>query len=550
MQTKLMQSLAAGAAVLFFQTLPQLALAQAAGAAIEGLVSSEAEGAMEGVVVSARKPGGLVMVSVTTDDKGRFSFPKGRLEPGEYNIAIRAVGYDLPAKVNASVAADKPASLDIKLRKTRNLSAQLTNAEWLMSIPGTAEQKDFLMDCTSCHTIERIFRSSHGVEEWMDTIHRMRGYAPVSQTIKPQRMLDPSRAGNREDYRKAAEYLATVNLSDTEKWEYPLKTMPRPKGAATKAIVTEYFLPRPTIEPHDVILDKDGVVWYSNFGEMFIGKFDTKTLQHTEYPVKQYKANAPVGILDIEFDKEGKLWFDSMYQGALGRLDPKTGQIESFQVPAKWNDDRAQLNFVGVRHDVDGKVWTKDVGTQNVLRLDIKSGEWELFRPTDKLRGPRGIYQLISDSKNNAWLAEFANGHLGKIDAKTGEVTWYPTPTPRARARRMHIDENDNILVTLYRSNSVAYFDTKTTKYTEHKLPTEWTAPYRAANDKNGDIWVSNMTSDRVVRFHPSTGKSTEYLMPTETNMRSAYVDNTGPKPVFWVGSNHTAALVKVEPLE
>ena len=299
-----------------------------------------------------------------------------------------------------------------------------------------------------------------------------------------------------------------------------------------------------------MITDKDGVVWYSNFGEMFVGKFDTKTLKHTEYPVKQYKENAPVGILDVEFDKNGKLWFDSMYQGALGMLDPATGVITNYPVPAKWNDERSQLNFVGVRHDVDGKVWTKDVGTQNVLRLDIKSGEWEMFRPTDKLTGPRGIYQLISDSKNNAWLAEFSNGHLGKIDAKTGEVKWFPTPTPGARARRMHIDDNDNILVTLYRANSVSYFDTKLEKYTEYKLPTQWTMPYRAASDKNGDIWVSNMTTDRAVRFNPSTGKSTEYLMPTETNMRSAWVENSGPRPVFWIGSNHTAALVKVEPLD
>ncbi len=520
------------------------------GAALAGVVSSAEEGAMEGVLVTARKPGGIVSVSVASDDKGHYAFPKGRLEPGEYNIAIRAVGFENSAPTKATIVADSEATIDLKLKKARNLAAQLNNAEWLTSFPGTAEQKDFLMDCTSCHTLERVARSTHDVDEWMDTIVRMKGYAPVSQTIKPQRMLDPSRAGKREDYRKAAEYLATVNLSATDHWDYPLKTMPRPKGASTKAIVTEYYLPRPTIEPHDVILDRDGVVWYSNFGEQFIGKFDTKTLTHTEYPVKQYKPDAPVGILSIDFDKEGDLWFDSMYQGALGRLDPKTGQMTMYPVPEKWNDFRSQLNFVGLRHDVDGKVWTKDVGTQNVLRLDIDTGKWELFRPTDLLTGPRGIYQLISDSKNNAWLAEFSDGHLGRIDAKTGDVKWFPTPTPHARARRMTIDDHDNILLTLYRSNSVTYFDTKTETFTEYKLPTEWTAPYRAANDKNGDIWVSNMTLDRAVRFHPATGKADEYLMPSDTNMRSAYVDNTTPIPSFWVGSNHGAALVKVEPLQ
>jgi virginiamycin B lyase len=521
-------------------------------AALSGTVSSAEEGAMEGVVITAKKPGSIVSVSVTSDARGHFAIPKGRLEPGQYNLTIRAVGYENSAPAKADVSADGGANVELKLKKSRNLSAQLTNAEWLMSIPGTVEQKDFLSDCTGCHTMERIVRSTHDADEWQDTIVRMKGYAPVSQTIKPQRMLDPSRSGTREQWRKAAEYLATINLSATDHWEYPLKTMPRPAGDATRVIVTEYQLPRPTIEPHDVILDKDGVVWYSNFGEMFIGKFDTKTLNHTEYPVKQYKPDAPVGILNIDFDRNGDLWFDSMYQGALGKLDPKSGQMTMYPVPDEYNDIRAQLNFVGLRHEVDGKVCTKDVGTNNVLRLDLATNKWEKFRPTDKLAGagPYGIYQLISDSKNNAWVAEFGDGHLGRVDAKTGDVKWFNTPTQHARARRMSIDDRDNIMLTLYRSNSVTYFDTKTEQFTEYKLPTPYTYPYRAAADKNGDIWVSTMSTDRVVRFHPNTGKSSEYLMPTETNMRSAYVDNTTAIPTFWVGSNHTASLVKVEPLD
>ena len=32
--------------------------------------------------------------------------------------------------------------------------------------------------------------------------------------------------------------------------------------------------------------------------------------------------------------------------------------------------------------------------------------------------------------------------------------------------------------------------------------------------------------------------------------VRRVWVDDSGPKPVFWVGSNHGAAVVKVEPLE
>ncbi len=48
-------------------------------------------------------------------------------------------------------------------------------------------------------------------------------------------------------YRTAAEYLATINLSDNAQWKYDLKTLPRPSGRATRVIYTEYDLRRETI---------------------------------------------------------------------------------------------------------------------------------------------------------------------------------------------------------------------------------------------------------------------------------------------------------------
>jgi len=530
---------------------PDVRADERAPAALTGQVTSDAEGAMEGVVVTARKDGSIVSTSVTTDAKGRYAFPESRLEPGHYTIAIRAVGYDLGAPANANVIAERTSNLDLKLDKTRDLASQLSNAEWMMSIPGTEEQKAMLLDCQGCHTLERIVRSTHDVNEWMQVISRMKGYGAVSQPIKPQPMLDPDRAGRPEDYRKMAEYLATINLSATDHWQYALKTLPRPTGRSTLVIVTEYDVVRPTTEPHDVVVDKDGNVWYSDFGELFISKFDPKTLKLTEYPTKKFKPDAPEGNLSLEFDHNGTLWFDTMYQGALGTLDPKTGETKFYPLAAEWNDNRVQLNFVGLRHDVDGKVWTKSVGTQDIFRLDLASNTWEKFHPTSEL--PAGhhytMYQVISDSKNNLWMAEFQEGYLGTIDAKTHAVKWFSLPTPHARARRMEIDDQDRIVVTEYRGNKVAVFDTRTEKFTEYPLP-PYTFPYRANFDKNGAIWASTMSTDRVVHMDPKTGATEQYLMPSETNMRTLYVDNSTTPVSFWVGSNHAHALVKVEPLD
>ena len=522
-----------------------------ASAALTGQVTSEAEDAMEGVVVTARKDNSIVSTSVTSDVAGRYAFPENRLEPGRYTIAIRAIGYELGGPTTANVIAEQTAKVDLKLKKTGDLASQLSNVEWMMSIPGTEEQKAMLLDCMGCHTLERVVRSTHDVNEWMQVVSRMKGYGAVSQPIKPQLMLDADRAGKPEEYRTMAEYLATINLGASDHWSYPLKTLARPTGRSTHVIVTEYDVVRPTTEPHDVVLDKDGNVWYSDFGELFISKFDPKTLKLTEYPTKKFKPDAPEGNLSLALDKGGKLWFDTMYQGALGTIDPKTGETKFYPLAAEWNDNRVQLNFVGLRHDVDGKVWTKSVGTQDIFRLDLATNTWEKFHPTSALPPGRrySMYQVISDSKNNLWMAEFQEGYLGTIDAKTHAVKWFALPTPHARARRMEIDDQDRIVVTEYRGNKVALFDTKSETFSEFPLP-PYTFPYRANIDRNGDIWASTMATDRVVRMNPKTGETQQYLMPSETNMRTLYVDNSTTPVSFWVGSNHAHALVKVEPLD
>src|SRR5467141_3968278 len=116
MRTRLSTFTAAAAAASCF-ALAHAANAQAP-AALAGQVSSAKEGVMEGVVVSAKKDGGTITVSVVTDEKGQYSFPAARLEPGHYTLSARAAGYDLDGPKAADVAAGTAATADIKLKPT------------------------------------------------------------------------------------------------------------------------------------------------------------------------------------------------------------------------------------------------------------------------------------------------------------------------------------------------------------------------------------------------------------------------------------------------
>src|SRR5438105_6496012 len=111
------------------------AMAQSHGpAALSGTVSSSQEGKMEGVVVSAKRPGSTIMVSVSTNAQGQYSFPQDRLTPGIYDITMRAIGYTLKP-TTATIQSGRPTQVDLKLAKAAPdaLALQMTNSEWMLS---------------------------------------------------------------------------------------------------------------------------------------------------------------------------------------------------------------------------------------------------------------------------------------------------------------------------------------------------------------------------------------------------------------------------------
>jgi virginiamycin B lyase len=534
-----------------------LSLAQGA-AALTGQVTSEQEGPMEGVLVTAKKAGATVATTVVTNKEGRYSFPASRLEPGEYTLKIRAAGYDLDGKGAAEIAADKPATADLKLKKTRNLSAQLTSAEWMQSIPGTPKQKDSVLGCVSCHTIERIVRSTHDPKEFVQVQQRMGTYANQSVPTRPQkrmaeRLLEERGNTRNKAQEERAEFMASINLSEHTTWEYPLKTLPRPTGRATEVIITEYDLPRDSIEPHDVIVGKDGNVWYSNFGEQNIGRMDPKTGKVTEIALPEFKKGWPQGSLSLHSDKDGNIWFGMMYQGAMGKFNVATQKVETFSLPADMNKAMTQVNMVRPESTaVDGKVWSQNNGFAALHRLDLKTGEIETITPFKGAAGSEeshNIYDIIPDSQNNIYFTDFAQQHIGRVDAKTGQTTLFELPTKASAPRRGMMDDKDRIWFGLYRANKIGMFDTKEQTFKEWEMPTAWSSPYDVTIDKTGDVWTGSMLNDRVSRLDPKTGKFVEYLLPRETNIRRVFVDNSTTPVTFWVGNNHGGSIVKVEPL-
>jgi len=535
--------------------------AASAAAALTGTVSSAREGAMEGVVVSAKKQGGTISVAVVSNADGHYSFPSDRLAAGTYDITIRAVGYALPA-TSVTLAGNHAASLDLKLDAVTDpiaLGKQLSNTEWILSAGEAGAQ---LGNCATCHTLALPMFTTYDPEAMTRTVQRMGVHTNNASVMRPWVDTDAAEKLAKppsESEKKLGAYIASINLHGRDVWPFELKTLPRPKGEDTQVIMTTYDLPRPEAAPHDEVFDADGNVWYSDFNSQYFGVLNPKTGAVKEYAVPLRRPNGVAqGGLQVEFDPEGKLWFANMEQIQLIRFDPKTEKMDIFELPVAEEDaDDAHTTMIDAsRMHLDGNLWL------NVAGGGEKGGEgaWRLHVPTGTfthVKYPAGspetrAYDNVVDNENNLWGFHMRNHNMWTTDVKTLESEWFPFPDDRAGCRRGHMDDQERVWCADWVGNGLVMFNTKTRKFEGNwTMPTPWTRPYDAQYDDKQYVWAGGMDNDLIVRLDPETGKLNQYLLPHRTNIRHVEVWKGEPDELssFWVGDQHGGTLTHIEAL-
>ncbi len=521
---------------------------------------------MEGVVVSVRRAGANFTVSVVSDAQGKYSFPRTHLEPGKYAVTIRAVGYDLADSAPVDIAEGKTSQADLKLLKAKDLAAQLSSLEWAMSVPGTPEQKNKLIyqtvSCAYCHTWQRIMRSNHTSQEFVALITRMQQYytdgSAVSTDARGRGQLgtpeqvaaaDHNPIWGREPFgvpkAELAEYLSTLNLSNGRTtWPFELKTLPRPKGKATRVIITQYDMPRRDTVAHDLDLDSAGTIWYTDESRMFFGKMNPKTGSFTEHALPPVPPGDLPGARDIQVDLDDNVWFPRRIAGAaivMTRFNPKTEELSTIE--------GAGTQFMAL--GPEGKIWA------GWTRIDPKTMKVEASYSWEKSPNlPPGFHRQYVDltvvnSKGNPYAPDIGGSYIIGIDAKTGEAKFWPVPTPRSSPRRGRMDPQDRFWFAEYTGDKIGRFDTRTEKFQEWPMPRKYTTPYAvSAPDKDGYVYATSNMSERLMRLDPITGEIVEYQIPTEFDSKKITFDPTTSRTTLWMVNTRTARMMKVEPLD
>ncbi|MBM3779039.1 MAG: hypothetical protein FJW23_12540 [Acidimicrobiia bacterium] len=577
MRVRFLVAVAVLAAVALIGT--RMADLDAQGAeALTGVVSSEAEGSMEGVLVTARREGANHTVTVVSDAQGKYSFPRTHLEPGAYTLTTRASGYELASGGKTSVTSSSAASLNLTLTKASDPLAGASSLEIVNSMPGTLDQKDRLvytaLSCAYCHTFKRTVRSKHSPEQWPNVIRRMQSYYPDGTAtsddgragVTPEHTYggsfgDPTPARREREvanpgqapwgrYRgnELGEYLATVNLSDGRtKLPFEMEYLPRPKGKETRVIITQWDQPRRNTMTHDGIFDNvNKVFWYGDEAHQMVGKLDPKTHTFSEYTMPPVGRESLEGTRDIVVDKDGNPWFPTRIDGGaavVSKFDVKTEKLTMV--------DGVNGQFVSIGGD--GHVWTgmnvfrrANLGTMKMDR------QWEWTKsPNVPNQGRVACYQISVDSKGNPWCTGYFGDVIIGVDKDSGEAKFWPVPTSASMPRRNTIDSQDRIWFAEYTGDKVGVFDTKTQQFREWALPYKYTTPYVAsAPDAQGRVYAASNMTERVARVDTNTGEVVQYLIPTDFDSKKISIDRTTDRPVIWMANTRNARIIRIEPLD
>jgi len=556
-------------------TLPTLlaalllsAPAAAQAPALTGRVTSAAEGAMEGVLVSLKLEGGTKTVTVVSHADGSYAFPRERLTPGRYGVTTRAVKYVLADRATSvEIAANATAKLDLVLRDGNplELALQLTDPEWFASYPLDDRLKwELFRDCSRCHTMRRPSMSTYDAEELGWVMMRMvysAGSSPMRFQLPANSTPHWGRAEGGEPsglQRRQAEAVAAINLKDGM-WSYELKTMPRPKGKETEVIYTTWDLPA-TARPHDTRIAADGSIFFNHFNDNAIGRLDPKTgeVKEWRWPYRAREGSfQPTGARTLMGpDQAGRWYIGNQAQSGVVVFDPKTEQFEFHDPPGGGE----MIDVSGAR--VDGNAWRAVAGPVaggGVYQIDLET--WQHVEIKGTTEKPLYAYDIAADSRNNVYGSARGAPYVWRIDGKTRAVQYFDIP-PEPRGvgsfgsgmRRGITDSQDRLWWGGYDGGFIGLLDPRKPagrEMTLYAVPFPYFFPYDAHHDESGYTWTGGIYADRVARMNVETGEWNFYLLPFEANIRDINLQPAARNALsgLWIGHTHQAMITLVEPL-
>ncbi len=299
----------------------------------------------------------------------------------------------------------------------------------------------------------------------------------------------------------------------------------------TTPVLREYVLSRPGNFPHDPAVGADGIVWYTDQTNSYIGRLDPATGIITDYPTPT-PGSGPHGIVVAP---DGGVWYTGQRTGIIGRLDPATREITEYALPAETANPHTPI-WAG------GAIWYTDANNNRYGRLDPATGQVRHFTCTTDNSVPYGI---VSAPDGHIWIAMLGTNKLGRVDTASGALTEFTLPQG-ARPRRLQVADNGIVWYTDYARGFLGALDPGTSRVREWPSPIPGEGPYGIAIGPDGAIWYNNAKGDAMTRFDPKNEKSTLLLIPTKGAVVRHMVTDA-PRRRIWLALSGTGRIGVIE---
>ena len=191
------------------------------------------------------------------------------------------------------------------------------------------------------------------------------------------------------------------------------------------------------------------------------------------------------GPHNLIVDKSGIVWFAGNRNAYIGRYDPKADTIERIEMPDPAAADPHTLVFdAGQNH-----IWFTVQGGNFIGRLNLADRSVKLASVPTKGARPYGI-KIAPDG--TPWAALLGTNKLASADSETLEITEYTIPEKNARPRRLEVTDDGRVWYSDYARGVLGRYDPNSKSFAEWPLPSgTGSAPYGTALDGKGRIWVA-----------------------------------------------------------
>src|SRR5262245_47366468 len=157
-----------------FAAIGLVATFSAADAAtVTGTVTGPDGTPFRGAFVQARNAKTKIMVSVLSDNQGRYRVPD--LAAGDYRLQIRAPGFAATTRNGLALTADQNAAHDFKLQQGHVKWNEISMYQGIQLLPEASGKNLFFIHCMACHGFEsRMASIKRNEDGWRDRMNYMR----------------------------------------------------------------------------------------------------------------------------------------------------------------------------------------------------------------------------------------------------------------------------------------------------------------------------------------------------------------------------------------